>query len=65
MIQTSELWACTGCGGVFIPGQGPDDIMADDDPDSPYGAFRDGPCPSCGELNPPMQAVRTTGEVHP
>jgi len=65
MTHHSKIWACTGCGSVFTPGWGPDTIMADDDPDSAFDAYRDGECPSCGELNPPMEAVQLRGGIRP
>lgn len=52
-----EIYACEECGGLFVTGYGPDNILESAGDDSE--AHRDGECPACGAEEPDMEHVTT------
>lgn len=57
-IKDIEAFACTECGTLFIPGEGPDNIHEkDSDEELVYPAYRKGKCPVCEAENPDMTQI--------
>lgn len=50
-----EIYISECCGGVFVPGFGPDNIHKINDPnEDTYHGERHGDCPACGKQTPKM-----------
>jgi len=49
--EIAEVYSCTDCGGIFIPGNANHDNLFEKDNG---GTERRGECPSCGSENPDM-----------
>lgn len=63
----SEVYACEGCGALFVPGVGPDNIVEADDDDH-ADARRDDTegrpeCPICGVVDPALVVVSEFGRA--